>query len=284
MLHLFSDIAFYQPLPKRPRPLQPGGFTLVELLVVISIIALLIALLLPSLARAREKVRITLCSNNLRQFVTCTVLYDLDYKAVPMGKYNQPNSLNSGAYQMKNSYGFSAKLAVCPSADIQASGIRFDWGRNFNDGDNADLTYVYLGAPGGHPRYPKWQGWHTNNMPHASDGLVMTESIVKPFVYYADATGSTTYRPAPPSRRPLTFDLNYIGLGVALSNLMPNRPNHLLNDEQGAGNNVGFVDGHVIWSNPHTGSAWNVYSVASNSGYLSLPNPPATALFWIPGS
>lgn len=43
------------------------GFTLVELLVVISIIALLLAIMLPSLSRARESARSIVCSTNLRQ-------------------------------------------------------------------------------------------------------------------------------------------------------------------------------------------------------------------------
>ena len=44
------------------------GFTLVEMLVVITIIAILIALLLPALSRARESARNSSCKNNLRQF------------------------------------------------------------------------------------------------------------------------------------------------------------------------------------------------------------------------
>jgi prepilin-type N-terminal cleavage/methylation domain-containing protein len=43
-------------------------FTLIELLVVVAIISVLIALLLPALAQARQQTRITLCGNNLRQF------------------------------------------------------------------------------------------------------------------------------------------------------------------------------------------------------------------------
>lgn len=50
-----------------PRRKSPHGFTLVELLVVISIVALLIALLLPALGSAREAARKAACLSNLRQ-------------------------------------------------------------------------------------------------------------------------------------------------------------------------------------------------------------------------
>jgi len=261
------------------------AFTLIELLVVISIISLLIAILLPALASAREQARRALCGNNVRQFLTCVTLYDQDYEAVPSGKFNQPNSLRVGAYTMKHSYNVPVNMVECPSSNTEESGIRFDWDRNFNDGQNGDTTYVYMGAPGGHPRYPKWQGWHVNNFPHDDQGFFGTESISYAFKYVANDSGSVTYLSTQPSKQPMMFDLNYIGVGVGISTLMPNRPNHLNNDGQGAGANVGFVDGHVLWSNPHTGAAWNVFgTTASNSGYLAIPGAPASAVYWIPGS
>lgn len=66
------------------------GFTLVELLVVVAIVALLMAILLPSLPRARYVTRLAVCASNLRQVAVGSTTYAIAHA----GQYPNGPALN----------------------------------------------------------------------------------------------------------------------------------------------------------------------------------------------
>jgi prepilin-type N-terminal cleavage/methylation domain-containing protein len=82
------------------RPYRRSAFTLIEVLVVVAIIALLLAILLPSLSRARDISKSTMCMSHLKEFGLATSMYMMDHKET------LPGPLHPGMFTKV--YGLSA--------------------------------------------------------------------------------------------------------------------------------------------------------------------------------
>ncbi len=100
-----------------------GGFTLVELLVVIGIIGVLVGVLLPALGKARSAAARTACLSNLRQVHLTFVQYAHDWKdRVPLGYRTPTKQFNSMIYSGTAGrfvlFGTMWQSGYFPSADI----------------------------------------------------------------------------------------------------------------------------------------------------------------------
>jgi len=213
------------------------AFTLIELLVVIAIIAILAAMLLPALAKAKEKAKIANCKSNEHQLSLATLMYCNE------NQDRLPDCKNLGVWVWD--------MSAYVISNLQQNVSRQDIFYCPNE------YYLYNSATP-----DAWQAFTTSSSPpypYIVTGyfwLFPNSKAAAPLPYFSTVTKTTTPRPdAGVSDTEVITDatlfLNGLGgriyINIAAAGGTTIRSVHFGNNTVPAGGNIMFLDGHVDW-------------------------------------
>ncbi len=228
-------------------PRHNRGFTLIELLVVISIVAILLSLLLPSLSKARGNAQATLCKGNLRTIYHGYVQYALNNRETPpiLRASNIMNAsgvvihtanswrtdigpylMDEGSFAKELEQVDSGWVAVssptatnfiwrkppflCPTTSGVQRGV--PWDKTYPV-DTYWMSYAAIGQWWEPSRYGVWGGWETQTV---VGGFYATGSYLPAYRWSAAGSNHPIVGEAPYSIGSIASDLLYRAGGVIM--------------------------------------------------------------------
>ncbi|HET7624154.1 MAG TPA: hypothetical protein VFM25_02725 [Verrucomicrobiae bacterium] len=217
---------------------QNSGFTFVDLLAVIGVVAIFICVQLSAFADAKDRTRSIQCADNLRQFTTGTLIYAGENNG------NLPDNV-SGSWPLDMPWDagnaitqfVSWKALYCPASGFDENQNNELW--NYN--------YQFYHVIGYALTFPETQSLDPTNVNHTITPqsfrvgpLALPPPVASQRVLFADAIVSK------PNQRNESLRDIYDYTKITTGFYQPFRTSHL-NGVLPAGGNLGMLDGHVEW-------------------------------------